>query len=385
MTDPRYLDRRRDRAQNGAAGGLSRSPGRAIRRVRTGAAGSRRPPASCRRARTACAGGPWRTAGGGPLGRAAGCGPVWRTGGCAGPAGPGARSGGAAARPARRGAARGRPAVRRQRQRRRRPAVGAAPRVRPLPGGDVAVRGGHAGHPLGDGGAGRGDPAGVRRRPVGAAAGVRAAPRPAGRRAGAHARHHDARRARGHPAEAEGGLAPAHLGAFVRAEHAVADRGEQVLERLAVDEHRHGDERDHHDLERPGQHLVGGAHDQRVAVEQDAQRQRDRDLFQQHADEHLEPADRDHPAEARMDADDQEERPGDEQQQEAELQHDQGQRDQQDEQARRDRGEQRLEPDLQPGRPLVALEQRVDRRVGLLQVLRDAVVDRLLRVLERAR
>ena len=238
------------------------------------------------------------------------------------------------------------------------------------------VRGGRADAALGGAGPG----------PVGDSRAIgRGAARPPGRAGRGRAGHDGARRGGGHPAEPEGRLAPRDLGPLVGAEHAVADRGEQVLERLPVDEHRHRDQRDHHDLERPGQLLIGGAHDQRVAVEQDRQDERDRDLFQQHADEHLEPADRDHPAEPGMHPDDQEERPGDEQQQEAELQDDQGQRDQQHQQPGRDGGEQRGEPDLQPGRPLIALEQRVHRGVLGLQAHGDAVVDGLLLLGQRGR
>ena len=79
-----------------------------------------------------------------------------------------------------------------------------------------------------------------------------------------------------------------------------------------------------------------------------------------------------------MRAHDQEERPGHQQQQEAELEHDQGQRDQQDEQPGHQGREHRGERDLQPGGPLVALEQRVDGRVLLLHGAGDAAVGGLL-------
>jgi hypothetical protein len=127
-----------------------------------------------------------------------------------------------------------------------------------------------------------------------------------------------------------------------------------------------------------GQHGVRRAHDQRVTVEQHRQHDRDRGRFHQHADEHLEPADRDDPAEPGMRAHDQEERPCHQQQQEAQLEHDQRQRDQQDEQPGHQGREHRGERDLQPGGPLVALEQRVDGRVLLLHGAGDAAVGGLL-------
>ena len=216
--------------------------------------------------------------------------------------------------------------------------------------------GARGGRPTGGGRGGRADPgrhAGRNGRGL-----ARVAPRPPGRPVAGHAGNGHAGGVHRVPAEGEARLAQAVLGPFGRAEGAVADGGEQVGERLAVDEHGHRDQRDHQDLQRPRQHRVGRAHDERIAVQQHAQHDRDRDLLHQHADQHLEPADGDDPAEARMGADDQEERPGHQQQQEAELEHDQGQRDEQDEQPGHQRGEHRGERDLQPGRPLVALEQR---------------------------
>ncbi len=206
MTRPRYFDRRRDRDQNGVAGGFPAPPADPFgdsERVRLTAFGQLLPVVG----RDAGGGGPpWRTGGCAPLWRSAGCAPLVRTGGCAGPRAPvpvpapplraqpaeGPLAGGA---PCGDGGSGG-----------GRPAAGADPRVRPLPPGDVAVRGGHAGHPLGDGGACRRDTAGAaRRRAVGRPAGVRGAtPGPARRGPGAHAWHDDTRRARGHPAEAEG-------------------------------------------------------------------------------------------------------------------------------------------------------------------------------------
>ncbi len=129
-----------------------------------------------------------------------------------------------------------------------------------------------------------------------------------------------------------------------------------MLERLPVDDHRDGDQRDHQDLESPRQHRVRCAHDQRIAVEEHTQGERNSGLFQQDADQHFEPADGHHPAESRMGTDQQEERADDEQQQEAELEQDQRDRDQQHEDAGDKGGEQGCEGDLQPGGPLLALE-----------------------------
>ena len=175
------------------------------------------------------------------------------------------------------------------------------------------------------------------------------------------------------------------IGSRERADHAVANRGEQVLERPAVDEDRDGYERDHEDLQRPRERRVAGAHDQRVGVEQHAEHERDRPLLEQHADEHLEPAHRDHPSEAGMRADQQEERPHHKQQQEAQLQQDQRDRDQQHQDAGDRRGEQGGERDLQPRRPLLALEQRVDPRIPLLDGCRDTRVGGLLGLDQRGR
>ena len=49
------------------------------------------------------------------------------------------------------------------------------------------------------------------------------------------------------------------------------------------------------DLQRPGQHRVTAFPDQGVGVQQDAQHQGHGRLLEQHADEHLHPAQRDHP------------------------------------------------------------------------------------------
>ena len=68
-------------------------------------------------------------------------------------------------------------------------------------------------------------------------------------------------------------LGQPRLGPVAGADHAVADRREQVHERFPVDEYRHGDQGDHQDLQRPGQHRVTGAHDQGVGVQQDAEHQ----------------------------------------------------------------------------------------------------------------
>ena len=81
-----------------------------------------------------------------------------------------------------------------------------------------------------------------------------------------HPRDGHGRGVQGRPAEGEARLAQADLGPFGGAERAVADRREQVGEGLTVDEDGHRDQRDYQDLERPGQGLVGGAHEERVAV-----------------------------------------------------------------------------------------------------------------------
>jgi hypothetical protein len=86
-----------------------------------------------------------------------------------------------------------------------------------------------------------------------------------------------------------------------------------VYERLPVDEDRHGDQGDHQDLQGPGQNRVAGPHDQRVRVQQDAEHQGYGRLLKQDPDQHLDPAQRDHPAEAGMGSDDEEERTGHEQ------------------------------------------------------------------------
>src|SRR4029077_21180578 len=83
MTGPRYFDRRRDRDQNGVAGGFPAPPADPFgdsERVRLTAFGQLLPFAG----RGACGGGPlWRTGGCAPPGRTAGCAPLWRTAGCA--------------------------------------------------------------------------------------------------------------------------------------------------------------------------------------------------------------------------------------------------------------------------------------------------------------
>jgi len=208
-----YLDRRRDRDQNGAAAGFPVRPASLHSMIRNGvrlapaghplpvvlggvgagwAPGPGVPPAALR----CCVPAAWA----GPRAPALAPAALLRAQPAAGPLAGGLRRAATAA------AAAGPPG---RGRRLRRPAIAGAV--------VWAVRSGHAGHALRDGGAGRGDSPAVRRRAVGRPAGVRrAAPRPAGRPAGAHAGHDDAARARGHPAEAEGGLAPADLGPFVR-------------------------------------------------------------------------------------------------------------------------------------------------------------------------
>src|SRR5215470_16672414 len=78
MPGPRYLDRRRERAQNGAAGGCPAPPAAPLEdspeRVRVAPPGHV-PPVVPRD--VGAGAGPWRTGGGAPV-------PPWRTGGCAG-------------------------------------------------------------------------------------------------------------------------------------------------------------------------------------------------------------------------------------------------------------------------------------------------------------
>src|ERR1700736_4130353 len=87
MTRLRYFDRRRDRDQNGVAGGFPAPPADPpgdSERVRLTAFGQLLSVVG----RGACGGGPlWRT-GCAPLWRTAGCAPLWRTGGCADPRAP---------------------------------------------------------------------------------------------------------------------------------------------------------------------------------------------------------------------------------------------------------------------------------------------------------
>ena len=132
---PRYLDRRRDRDQNGAAGGFAAPPAAPLEDRRNGCGCSARPPASCR-GRATPGRGPWRTAAVARARRR-----LRRTGGCAGPTRPGARP---VAPPRAQPAEAGRC----PRAARRAAAAAAAvpsvpvpdPGVRPLPGADVAVR-----------------------------------------------------------------------------------------------------------------------------------------------------------------------------------------------------------------------------------------------------
>ena len=115
------------------------------------------------------------------------------------------------------------------------------------------------------------------------------------------------------------GLRQARLSPLLRPDHPVSHGREQVAERLAVDEHRDRDQRDHQDLQRPRQRGVAGAHDQRIGVQQQAEHQGDRCRLEQDADQHLGPAQGDDPPEPRVGADDEEERACHQQQQEARV------------------------------------------------------------------
>src|ERR1700733_10901619 len=88
MTRPRYFDRRRDRDQNGVAGGFPAPPAVPFgdsERLRLTAFGQLLPVGG----RDAGGGGPpWRTVGCAPLWRTAGCAPLVRPGGCADPRAP---------------------------------------------------------------------------------------------------------------------------------------------------------------------------------------------------------------------------------------------------------------------------------------------------------
>ena len=99
----------------------------------------------------------------------------------------------------------------------------------------------------------------------------RVTPRPAGRPVGGEPGHRHGGGIDGVAGRAAGGPGKVGLRRFARAGHSVADRGEQMGERLAVDEYRDGDQGDHEDLQRPRQHGVAGAHDQRVGVQQHRQ------------------------------------------------------------------------------------------------------------------
>ena len=133
-----------------------------------------------------------------------------------------------------------------------------------------------------------------------------------------------------------------------------------MLERPPVEERGDGEQRHERDLHAPRQ---PGGHDQRVAVHEQAEQQREQGLAQQRADEHLQPAHRDDPPGARVHADEQEDRPEDEQDQEADLEDEQRHRDEEDQQPRDHRGDERAERDAEPRRPVLALEQEERRGV----------------------